>query len=93
MIVTKELKALPDFVSLKKGDVVAVEWRRDVQTNKRNTKRTRFATYEITDNLARQTEIILENKMNIYFNYSMFLDPENQGVSNVRAITLISIAA
>jgi len=92
MIVTKELKTLPDFESLKKGDVVAVEWRRDVQTNKRNTKRTRFATYQITDNLARQTEIILENKMNIYFNYSMFLDPENHGVSNVRAITLISIS-
>lgn len=91
MIVAKELKTLPDFESLKKGDVVAVEWRRDVRTNKRNTKRTRFATYEIADNLSDQTEIILEKKMNVYFNYSMFLDPETQGVSNVRSITLLSV--
>lgn len=90
MIVTKQLKDLVDFESLKKGDVVAVEWRRDVPTNKRGTKKTRFSSYEIVDNLTSQTEIILQKSMNIYFNYMMFLDPENQGWSNVRSITLIT---
>ena len=90
MIKTKELGTLQDFENLKKGDLVAVEWRRDVQKTK--TKRTRFATYEIAANLARQAEIILQKPMNVYFNYLMFLQPEIHGVSNVRAITLISIA-
>ena len=57
MIEAKELKTLEDFEALKKGDFVAVEWRRDVSANKRGTKRTRFATYEIADNLESQTEI------------------------------------
>ena len=90
MIKAKELKTLDDFEGLKKGDIVAVEWRRDVNTNKRGTKRTRFATYEVADNLAHNTEIILQKAMNIYFNYSMFLDSDTHGVSNVRAITLLT---
>ena len=90
MILTKQLKDLEDFKELKKGDIVAVEWRRDVNTNKRGTKRTRFATYEIADNLKRQKEIILQKPMNIYFNYMMFLEPEKHGVSNARSITLIT---
>ena len=90
MIKTKELGTLQEFESLKRGDVVAVEWRRDVQKTKK--KRTRFAIYEIADNLTRQTEIILQKPLNVYFNYLMFLQPEIHGVSNVRAITLISIA-
>lgn len=88
MITTKELKALPDFENLKKGDVVAVEWRRDVQKTRKT--RTRFAVYEVADNLVNQTEIILEKKLNVYFNYNMFLNPAVHGVSNVRAITLIA---
>ena len=88
MIITKQLKVLADFKSLKKGDIVAVEWRRDVQKTKRT--RTRFATYEVVDNLDSQTEIILQKSLNVYFNYSMFLNPEKYGVSNVRAITLIN---
>jgi len=90
MIVAKQLKDLVDLETLKKGDVVAVEWRRNVPTNKRGTKQTRFASYEVVDNLARQTEIILQKSMNIYFNYMMFLDPESHGVSNVRSITLLT---
>ena len=90
MIRFKILKTIEDFEGLKKGDVVAVEWRRDVPTNKRGTKRTRFVTYEISDNLLRQTEIILQKPMNIYFNYMMFLKPEEMGVSNVREIFLLT---
>ena len=90
MIIAKELKTLENFQGLKKGDVVAVEWRRNVKTNKRGTKTTRFASYEVADNLERQTEIILNKPMNIYFNYSMFLNPEEMGISNVRSITLLT---
>ena len=90
MIVFKELKSLGDFQDLKKGDFVAVEWRRDVPANKRGTKKTRFAIYEIADNLERQTGIILQKSMNIYFNYSMFLNPKVMGVSNVSSIVLLS---
>jgi hypothetical protein len=91
MIVAKELRTLDDFEALKKGDVVAVEWRRDVQKTKK--KRTRFASYEVVENKADQTEIILQKAMNVYFNYSMFLNPEEMGVSNVRAITLLTAEA
>ena len=91
MIVAKELKSLEDFQALKKGDIVAVEWKRDVQQTRR--KRTRFASYEIVDNKADQTEIILQTLMNVYFNYSMFLNPKEMGASNVRAITLLSAEA
>jgi hypothetical protein len=90
MIKTKELNTLEDFTTLKKGDVVAVEWKRDSYKNK---KRTRFATYEVVDNLANQTEIILQKAMNVYFNYSMFLKPSEHGASNVRSIALITIEA
>ncbi len=90
MIVTKQLEELADFENLRKGDVVVVEWRRDVPTNKRGTKKTRLASYEVVDNLIRQTEIILQMPLNIYFNYMMFLEPEEHGVSNVRSIMLIT---
>lgn len=93
MIEAKKLKELADFEALKKGDIVLVEWRRDVLKSKKGLKRTRFASYEVVDNLTRQTEIILQKSMNIYFNYMMFLDPVRHGVSNVRNITLVSSTA
>lgn len=89
MIQVKELKTLSDFENLKKGDLVAVEWRRDV--NKTKKSRTRFSSYAVVDNKADQTEIILQKSMNVYFNYSMFLYPETQGISNVRSIVLLTI--
>jgi hypothetical protein len=90
MIKSKMLKTLKDFEALSKGDIIAVEWRRDVNVNKSGTKRTCFATYVINDNLSQQTEIILEKTMNIYFNYMMFLNPKEMGVSNAREILLLS---
>lgn len=89
MIITKELKTLQDFQDLKKGDAVAVEWKRDVQKNKK--VKTRFACYEIVSNLADQTEIILQKSCNIYFNYTMLLDPKTHGVSNAKSVMLISV--
>ena len=90
MINCKKLNDLADFEGLKKGDFVAVEWRRDVPVNKRRTKRTRFSTYEVAENKADTTEIILNKPMNVYFNYLMFSDPENHGVSNVKSIALLT---
>ena len=92
MIESIELKTLADFEGLKKGNCVAVEWRRNVPTSKRSEKTTRFAVYTVVDNLTRNTEIILEKPMNIYFNYMMFLDPETHGVSNARHVTLLRSA-
>ena len=90
MINCKKLNDLADFEGLNKGDFVAVEWHRDVPVNKRGTKRTRFSTYEVAENKAHTTEIILNKSMNVYFNYSMFISPEIHGVSNVKSITLLT---
>lgn len=86
MINTKQLTKLEDFQSLKKGDLVAVEWHRD---NYVGDKRTRFAPYFVVENKERTTEIILQKKNNVYFNYSMFLFPEKEGQSNCKSIVLI----
>lgn len=86
MIKTKNITTEEDFKSLKKGDLVAVEWKRD---NFINNKRTRFATYNIVENKERTNEIILQTKNNVYFNYSMFLAPEKDGSSICKTIMLI----
>ncbi len=93
MITAKKLQTLNELESLKKGDMVAVEWKRDVIKSKRSQKGTRFAIYEVVDNLSAQTEIILEKSMNVYFNYSMFLNPKINGVSNIREIMLLTTDA
>tara|TARA_R110000782_G_scaffold15939_2_gene46090 strand:- start:1283 stop:1552 length:270 start_codon:yes stop_codon:yes gene_type:complete len=86
MIHTTRLEYLEQFQELKKGDMVACEWKLD---SYKDNKRTRFATYTIVENKERTTEIILQTKNNIYFNYSMFLFPEKDGGSNLKSITLI----
>jgi hypothetical protein len=86
MIQTKDIETLDDFKRLKKGDLVAVEWKRD---NYIGDKRTRFATYTIVENKERTTEIILQKKNNVYFNYSMFLNPEQDGSSICQSIMLL----
>ncbi len=86
MIQTKDIEKLEDFKRLKKGDIVAVEWRRNCRVGKEET---RFATYTIVENKERTTEIVLQIKGNVYFNYTMFLNPETEGYSNCKAITLI----
>ncbi len=86
MIKLKFLTELSDFESLKKGDCVAVEWHRD---SYKKRKRTRFAVYEIAENIKTMTEIILQKEMNVYFNYTMVLNPEAHGYSNLKSIALI----
>ena len=86
MIQTKDIETLEDFKRLKKGDLVAVEWRRDMYFG---NKEARFGTYQIIENKERTTEIILQEKNNVYFNYSMFLNPEKEGISNCKSIMLI----
>ena len=93
MIYCKELNDLSDFEELRKGDFVAVEWHRDVRVNKRGSIQTRFSTYEVAENKADTTEIILNKPLNVYFNYLMFTDPKRHGVSNVKSISLLTAPA
>lgn len=83
MIATKQLTHLEDFEGLVKGDILVCEWKRDSYKGK---KRTRFASYNVVENKKDSTEIILQTQMNVYFNYEMFLDPEGQGISNLKHI-------
>lgn len=74
MIITKELKTLEDFQSLKKGDIVACEFNREIYDYPKKTG-FKFKVFEIYEGKHRTTEIILQKKNNIYFNYSLVLDP------------------
>lgn len=74
MIVMKELKTFEDFASIKKGDVLACEFRLDVSDY---PKKYRFNVFHVYENLTRQCEIVLQKKNNIYFNYRMFCDGES----------------
>ena len=85
MIQTKNIETLEDFKRLQKGDLIAVEWRRDIYCG---DKECRFGTYKIIENRERTTEIILQKKHNVYFNYNMFLNP-SEGISNCKSVVLI----
>lgn len=80
MIQGKSLIKLEDFEALKKGDYIACEFHRDVYP-----KKIRFGVFEIAMNKSNTTEIILNKKDNIYFNYKMFVE----GESNLKSATLI----
>lgn len=82
MIEIKELKTIQDFEALKKGDFIACEFHLDVKL----PKRTRFSVFKIVENKKRLTEIILQKKNNIYFNYQMFID----GTSNLKSAVIIT---
>lgn len=87
MIQTKNIETLEDFKRLGKGDLVAIEWRRDMYCG---DKECRLGTYKIIENKERCTEIILQKKHNVYFNYNLFLNPDD-GISNCKNIVLIRI--
>ena len=86
MIRTRFITTEKDFKDLKKGDIVAVEWKRDSYVG---NKKTRFATYTIYENRDSEKEIILQFKNNVYFNYSMFLEPQKHGISNCKSVMLL----
>lgn len=86
MIKAKELKTISDFESLKKGDLIACEFHRDVHDYP--IKPFRFKVFGVVENKARTTEIILQTKNNLYFNYGMFIDPSD-GASNLKSAVLI----
>ena len=86
MIKAEYISTPEGFEELKKGDTVAVEWKRD---SFKNNKRTRFASYEVAENKKDARELILQRKNNVYFNYGMFLNPEE--VSNCKHIIKISV--
>lgn len=84
MIITKELKTLEDFKNIAKGDILACEWHRDVYEG---NKRLRFQIYTVVNNKETSNEIILNKKFNTYFNYDMFLSPDES--SNLKSAILI----
>ena len=86
MIRVKKIESREDFESLRRGDVVACEFHRDVHDYPR--KSFRFKVFTIYDVKQRTSEVILQKSNNIYFNYDLFLNPEN-GVSNLKSIVLI----
>lgn len=88
MIHTQELKTLEDFEALQKGDVIACEFHRDMHDYPK--KSFRFKVFEIYKVLPRTTEIVLQKKNNIYFNYDMFLYPEKHGQSNLKSAVLLT---
>ena len=59
MIQTKELKTREDFINLKKGDVVACEFHRDVHDY---PKTYRFKVFTIAENKQPGSEIILQKR-------------------------------
>ena len=87
MIQTKELKTIEDFESLKKGDVIACEFNRDMHDHP--NKSFRFKVFKIYEVLPRTKEIVLQKKNNLYFNYGMFID-SSDGASNLKSAVLIN---
>lgn len=88
MIKTQPLITKDDFESLKKGDVIACEFHRDVHDYPK--KSFRFKVFEIAEvKHEPHYEIILQKKNNLYFNYAMFLFPAD-GASNLKSAVLIT---
>lgn len=87
MIHIKELKTIDEFINLKKGDVVACEFHRDVNDY---PKKYRFNVFTIVENKESHSEIILQKKNNVYFNYKLFLG-EIEGETNLKSIILLSV--
>jgi hypothetical protein len=86
MIQTKELKTREDFINLKKGDVLACEFHRDVNDY---PKKYRFKVFTVVENKESYSEIILQTKNNIYFNWKLFLN-EIEGESNLKSAVLLN---
>ena len=84
MISINQIKTLDDFKRLKKGDWVACEFKRNTWCK---NERTDFGLYKIYLVKPESSEIILQKKNNVYFNYSMFLSKTE--VSNLSSIILL----
>ena len=63
-IQTKELKTIEDFEALKKGDLIACQFHRDMHDYPK--KSFRFKVFEIAEAKHRTTEIIVQKKNNLY---------------------------
>lgn len=87
MIITKEIKTKEDFESIKKGDILICEFNRDVYEGPK--KQYRFGSFIVAENKENTSEMILNRKWNIYFNYEMFINPE-LGISNLISCVLVS---
>jgi len=60
---------ISDFENIKKGDLLVVEFGKEIYPLKGC-----LHSFKVLENKSDDREIILQNKGNIYFNYSMFLN-------------------
>lgn len=86
IMISKKLETIEDFENLKKGDLVACEFHRDIHDY---PKQYRFKVFPIVKVRNDTKEVILQTKNNIYFNYKMFVD----GESNLLCATLLQAEA
>lgn len=78
MIISRPLTQMKDFVSIKKWDWLAIEFKESYSE--------RFRIYQVIEHKEIDHEIVLERKKNIYFSYERFLN----GWWAAKNITLIS---
>ena len=71
------LNTIPDFEALKKGDFVVCEFKNNGKKNVRG--------FNVVENRLDDSEIILQKRGNIYFNYNKYL----KGKSIIKSIILI----
>lgn len=85
-MISKKLETVEDFENLKKGDLVACEFHRDIHDY---PKKYRFNVFPIVKVKIDTNEVILQTKNNVYFNYKMFVN----GESNLLSATLLQADA
>ena len=86
MILHKRLNTVEDFESLKRGDLVAVEFQRNMHGGQ-DEKHQRLDVFHIAYVKLDDHEVILRVKGNIYFNYEMYIE----GTSICKNAVLISV--
>jgi len=84
MIYTYTPKCIEDFETLKKGDLILVEW--DDYFVKHTPKTQKVMAYKIFEVYPEGGEIICKKKNNVYFNYTGYL----VGKSHAKRVLIVS---
>lgn len=71
MIISRPLTQLKDFITLKKWEYLAIEFKEWFVDKLNNS---RFSIFKIVEHKEEEKEIILDRKNNIYFSYERFLN-------------------
>jgi len=89
-IETKRLVSKECFESLKIGDNLLIKWDKTTRDNA-NKKPVSPMITRIREIKEHNNEIILEEPDNLYFNYMMYLNPDEHGHSRCRLVELVNI--